>query len=159
MTYKEFEEKVKEWGEKYNYNVVVEKNISDGNIGIMLKDKPCCIVHKLERFVMDLMWIAYKELPENERNDLFQIVTEFSATKIKDREDEKKFIIPLPGLVTTDGRQQYLSQESQYNHKDCKFFASRRDKTLRQIWKEKHLKHVPEIYRQFAVEFDEEKEI
>lgn len=152
MTYKEFEEKVKEWGEKYNYNVVVEKNISDDSIGIMLKDKPCCIVHKLERFVMDLMWIAYKELPENERNDLFKIVTEFSATKIKDREDEKQFIIPLPVLVTTDGKRQYLT----YN--DCKFFASIRDKTLRQTWGEEHLESVPEFYRQFAVEFYEWQE-
>ena len=25
-------------------------------------------------------------------------------------------------------------------------------------WKEEHLKHVPEFYRQFAVELDEEKE-
>ena len=152
MTFKELQKKVKEWGEKYNHNVVIDNNISDGNIGIMLKDKPCCIVHKLERFVMDLMWIAYKELPENERNDLFQIVTEFSATKIKDREDEKQFIIPLPVLVTTDGKRQYLT------YKDCRFFASRRDKTLRQTWGEEHLKSVPDFYRQFAVEFYEWQE-
>lgn len=37
-----------------------------------------------------------KELPENERNDLFKIVTEFSATKIKDREDEKKIYYSTP---------------------------------------------------------------
>ena len=156
MTFKEFEKKVKEWGEKYNYNVVVDNNISDGNIGIVLGDEHAnhmvCIVNKLERFVMDLMWIAYKELPENERNDLFQIVTEFSATKIKDREDEKQFIIPLPVLVTTDGKQQYLT------YKDCRFFASRRDKTLRQTWGEEHLKSVPDFYRQFAVEFYEWQE-
>lgn len=149
MTFKEFEEKVKEWGEKYNHNAVVENNVTDDSIGIILKDKPCCVVHKLERFVMDLMWIAYIELPENERNDLFKIVTEFSATKIKDREDEKKFIIPLPMLVTTDGKQQYLT------YKDCRFFASRRDENLRQIWREEHLKSVPKFYRQLAVELDE----
>ena len=152
MTYKELQKKVKEWGEKYNHNVVIDNNVTDDSIGIILKDKHCCVVHKLERFVMDLMWIAYKELPENERNDLFQIVTEFSATKIKDREDEKKFIIPLPILVTTDGKQQYLT------YKDCRFFASRRDKTLRQTWGEEHLKSVPDFYRQFAVEFDEWQE-
>ena len=64
-------------------------------------------------------------------------------------EDEKMFIIPLPGLVTTDGKQQYLT------HRDNTFFACRREKELRQIWKEEHLKFVPEVYRQFAVEFDD----
>lgn len=75
--------------------------------------------------------------------------TEFAATKPEDRKDEKMFIIPLPGLVTTDGRQQYLT------HKDCNFFACRRKNNLRQTWKEEHLKFVPEVYRQFAVEFDD----
>lgn len=76
----------------------------------------------------------------------------FKEGQLGDREDEKRFIIPLPELITTDGKQQYLT------HKDCKFFASRRDERLRQIWKEEHLKFVPEIYRQFAVEFEKEEE-
>ena len=64
-------------------------------------------------------------------------------------DEEEMFIIPLPGLVTTDGKQQYLT------HRDNTFFACRREKELRQIWKEEHLKFVPEVYRQFAVEFDD----
>ena len=62
---------------------------------------------------------------------------------------EKRFIIPLPGLITTDGEQQYLT------YKDDKFFVSRRDEDLRQIWKRSHLDFVPEVYREFAVEFEE----
>lgn len=65
---------------------------------------------------------------------------------------EKRYIVPLPGLVTTDGQQQYLS------NKAGKWFASRRDQRLRQTWKEEHLDYVPKIYRQFAVELEDSKE-
>lgn len=58
----------------------------------------------------------------------------------------KRFIVPLPGLITTDGAQQYLT------NKDSTWFASRRDENLRQTWKWEHLGYVPEIYRQFAVD-------
>lgn len=154
MTFKEFKEKIKAWGEKYNYNTVVYD--CDDHIKITVEDEDfihmICAVHKTERFVMDLVWMAYRLLPENEKHDLFEIVTEFSATSIKDREDEKVFIIPLPRLFTTDGKRQYLT------YKDCRYFASRRKKNLRQTWREEHLKYVPEFYRQFAKEFDEDKE-
>lgn len=58
----------------------------------------------------------------------------------------KRFIVPLPGLVTTDGQQQYLT------NKGGTWFASRRCADLRQTWKKEHLDYVPEIYRQFAVD-------
>ena len=58
----------------------------------------------------------------------------------------KRFIVPLPGLVTTDGQQQFLT------NKGGTWFASRRVKSLRQTWKWEHLDYIPEIYRQFAVD-------
>lgn len=58
----------------------------------------------------------------------------------------KRFIVPLPGLVTTDGKQQYLT------NKGGTWFASRRDGNLRQTWKWEHLDYIPEVYRQFAVD-------
>lgn len=58
----------------------------------------------------------------------------------------KRFIVPLPGLVTTDGQQQYLT------NRKGKWFACRRHGKLRQTWKEEHLDYIPEIYRQFAVD-------
>lgn len=58
----------------------------------------------------------------------------------------KRFIVPLLGLVTTDGQQQYLT------NKGGTWFASRRDENLRQTWKWEHLDYIPEIYRQFAVD-------
>lgn len=157
MTFKELKEKIKEWGEKYNYKTIV--NDCDGYIEILLQGHythMLCTIRKSERFVVNLNWEKYRNLPENAKLDLFKIVTEFSATKIEDREDDKVFIIPLPSLVTTDGRQQYLTK------KGCRFFASRRrrekNSALRQTWKEEDLKSVPKFYRQFAVEFNEEKE-
>ncbi len=71
-----------------------------------------------------------------------------AKTPLEEREEEKRYIIPLPHLVTTDGEQQFLT------HKGS-FFASRRDKKLRQTWKEEHLKYVPEEYRKYAVEVEE----
>lgn len=64
----------------------------------------------------------------------------------------KRFIVPLPGLVTTDGQQQYLT------NKGGTWFASRRDESLRQTWKWEHLGYIPEVYRQFAVELEDLKE-
>ena len=160
MKYKEFKKEVEYWGKTYNYNPTV--NVGSIYIDILFEHvhytNTVCTIHKSERCVIDLNCKLYRNLSENAKHHLFYIIVEFAATPIEEREDEKSFIIPLPKLVTTDGRQQYLSQENKYNHKDCKFFASRRNETLRQIWKEKHLKHVPEFYRQFAEEFHEGEE-
>lgn len=61
----------------------------------------------------------------------------------------KRYIVPLPWLVTTDGQQQYLT------NKAGTWFASRKDKGLRQTWKWEHLDYIPEVYRHFAVEVEE----
>lgn len=58
----------------------------------------------------------------------------------------KRFIVPLPGLVTNDGQQQYLTNRA------GKWFACRRRGDLRQTWKWEHLGYIPEVYRQFAVD-------
>lgn len=97
-------------------------------------------------------------------NDLF-IYNRFAAEKWLDAYDvsinrfevlrnakkaEKRFVVPLPNLKTSDGEQQYLT------HADNTFFASRRDKDLRQTWKEEHLRYIPDEYRGYAVEMGEE---
>lgn len=153
MKYSELKKAIEEWGEKYHYKPVIKAGcqyieiVLEGN-GYVSR---ICVISKSERFVLDLIWPAHRDLSENAKNDLFKIVTKLAGTDPKDREDEKRFIIPLLGLVTTDGKQQYLSHKGN-------FFASRRDEELRQTWKEEHLKFVPEVYRQFAEEFDEDRE-
>lgn len=102
------------------------------------------------------LWVnsSEGEIDLDDELDFISACIELGKTPLADRKGEKKFIIPLPGLVTTDGSQQYLTE------KDGHFFASRKktDKTLKQIWKEERLELIPEQYRQFAVEFDEGKE-
>lgn len=109
--------------------------------------------HRIDNDILLWAETSEGEINLNDELDFINACIELGNTPLADRESEKRFIIPLPGLVTTDGKQQYLT------HKDCKFFASRRDETLRQTWKEEHLEIIPEEYRQFAEEFDERKEL
>lgn len=154
MKYKEFEEQVEVWGRKHGYatRVIFEDfntyiEVGTGNDAFIVAH-----VSNIYMFTLETRWNYSTKITNHARGELFDILVDLAKTPPGDRKDEKRFIIPLPELVTTDGKQQYLT------HKDCKFFASRRDETLRQTWKEEHLKFVPEVYRQFAVEFDEGKE-
>ena len=149
MKYKEFKEKVEDWGEKYNINTLIETDYERIKIKIYYADSYRSVAHidPCNTFSVNLFFFYFNILPDDAKEDLFKIITELAATEPKDRKDEKRFIIPLPGLVTTDGEQQYLTQNGS-------FFASRRDKRLKQTWKEEHLKFVPEVYRQFAVEVE-----
>lgn len=76
----------------------------------------------------------------------------FAETPPDERGMETRYIIPLPRLKTTNGEQQYLTQKGK------NWFACRRTPSLRQTWKEEHLQYIPEEYRKYAVELDEEKE-
>ena len=76
----------------------------------------------------------------------------FAETPPDERGMETRYIVPLPRLKTTDGEQQYLTQKGK------NWFACRRTPSLRQTWKEEHLQYIPEEYRKYAVELDEEKE-
>ena len=154
MKYSEFKERIEVWGQKHGY--VIRVIIGNFNTDIKVESDGAfyfnTYISNEHRFVLNTDWIYFKEIEENARGEFFSIIFQLATTPIEGREDEKSFIIPLPGLVTTDGKQQYLSQD--YN-----FFASRRDRTLKQTWKEEDLKFVPEIYRQFAEEFGKGKEL
>lgn len=154
MKYKEFKKAVEDWGRKYNYAAEVTMGgfytfikVGAGNDAFIAAH-----VSNIYMFILETNWNYSTKITTHARGELFDILVELAKTPPEDRKDKKRFIIPLPGLVTTDWEQQYLS------HKNGSFFASRRDSKLRQIWKEEHLKYIPEIYRQFAVEFDEDKE-
>lgn len=58
---------------------------------------------------------------------------------------EKKYTIPMPGLQTSNGGQQFLSE------KDGNYFSCKRTKGLHQVFTEDELNgEVPEVYREFA---------
>ena len=59
---------------------------------------------------------------------------------------KKKYRIPLPNLITTDGMQQYLTE------KDGHWFASRLTDNLKQEWTEDELDSIPGAYRICAKE-------
>lgn len=84
------------------------------------------------------------------RLDLLDVLYKFAKTPIEEREIEKRYIIPLPQLITTDEEQQYLTQKGE------KLFACRRNKELRQTWKEEQLQYIPEEYREYAAVFNED---
>ena len=95
------------------------------------------------------VWIEITYYCDESDMRMMEASIAYAKTPPKEREEEKRYIVPLPGLTTTDGEQQYLT------HKKGHFFASRRNKYLRQTWEEKNLCDLPEQYRIYAVEVEE----
>ena len=75
----------------------------------------------------------------------------YAETPLDERQEEKRYIIPLPHLKTNNGEQLFLTHQGN-------FFPHVRNTGLRQTWKEKDLIHIPEEYRDFAVEIVEVEE-
>ena len=142
MTYKEIEKIAKKYGWTTTRAATlyrIEKEYGDSTTNYI-------VIGKFNRNVIFL---------KNERcnpGDLIVIKSaiELAETPLGEREEEKRYIIPLPYLVTTDGERQYLTHNGS-------FFACRRNKDLRQTWKEKDLIHIPVEYRGFAVEIEVEE--
>ena len=151
MKYKEFKEKIEDWGQKYGY--VTEVTIDDSHtfvkVGVYKASYIVAHLSAIYTFVLGTNWDYVMKIEECARGELFDILVELSKTPPEEREEEKRFIVPLPGLTTTDGWQQYLTQAQ------GTFFASRRNVLLRQTWKEKDLKNLADDYVKFAVEVEE----
>ena len=135
---------------KHNLHFKVRKYIFETEIFMVadedLKDLMIARIYERKANALETMYVNFLSLEDDIRAELLDIFVEYAKTPPDEREEEKRFIVPLPGLVTTDGEQQYLT------HKEEHFFACRRNKDLRQTWKEKHLKYIPEEYRKYAVE-------
>lgn len=91
----------------------------------------------------------FDKLEPYKSHKLLDAIIDYAYTPFDQREEEKRYIFPLPGLITTDGEQQYLTQVGRH------WFACRRKKDLRQTWKDEHIKYVPELYRDFKEEIKE----
>lgn len=85
----------------------------------------------------------------SERDKVLNAFVELMNTPPEEWHEPKRYIFPLPGLTTTDGQQQYLTQKGTH------WFAARRNKDLRQTWKEEHIKWIPKEYRHLKVEYPE----
>ncbi|MFR7348872.1 hypothetical protein [Peptoniphilus sp.] len=135
----------------YDVTFRISKDISFTNFVIIddYEESYICIVCENKENILSTNFASFYNLEDGLKDKLFNLFVEYAKTPISEREEEKRFIVPLPGLVTTDGRQQYLT------HKLGKFFACGRDGKLRQTWKEKDLGYIPEEYRKYAVELRE----
>lgn len=69
-------------------------------------------------------------------------------------EPEQLYYIPLPHLVTSDGKQQVLSKIEN----DENYFASRPTSYLKQRFTKEEIAQVPEIYKFYATLIEEESE-
>ena len=83
--------------------------------------------------------------------EVIKAAMELAETPPEERREEKRYIIPLPHLKTSNGEQLFLTHQGN-------FFPHVRNTGLRQTWKEKDLIHIPEEYRGFAVEIVEVEE-
>lgn len=147
MEYTEFKDRINEIAHKYNLNLKVTEDVA--NIYIKMGEMICAYTKKAVLCFINTDFGAMYYFNEKPRVEMLEALCELSKTPLEERQEEKRYIIPLPHLVTTDGEQQYLS------NKGGTWFASRKDKELRQTWKERHLKHIPEEYRKYAVEVKE----
>ena len=143
MRIDELKKKLEVIGEKYNTHFEVEQYPKE--FFVRINDKIITRIYDEAENTLDTTYSAFMRLNEDLRTELFNIFIEYAKTPISEREEGKRYIVPLPGLVTTDGKQQYLT------HREGRFFASKRRKKLRQTWKEKDLKYIPTAYRQYAV--------
>ncbi|MDM8266520.1 hypothetical protein QUW44_05010 [Limosilactobacillus pontis] len=66
--------------------------------------------------------------------------------------EEEQYIIPIPGLSTTSGHQQFLTE------KDGVYFSCRRNEDLHQVLTEGELNTVPSAYRDYAEPLNEYEE-
>lgn len=151
MRFKELIDKVDNWGKKHNVDTLIKK----GEFNTIIKAETnykngatfniLATISNNERLKFALLWEPNKNITIEAKDELFEIIVEFAKTWPNNREGEGRFIIPLPNLKTTDGEQQYLTQNGS-------FFASRRDNELKQIWAEKDLKYIPEEYKKYAID-------
>lgn len=147
MKIKEFKRAISNLGLQYGMDFQVR--VYDPSFYVMSGDEIYACVSKTERYMLDTNYMLFSQLKEDIREDLFKIIYKFAKTPPKEIQDEKRYIVPLPHLVTSDGIQLYLTHQ-------VNFFPSIRDKKLRQTWKEEHLKYIPEEYRKYAVEVEDE---
>lgn len=148
MKITEFKKAVENIGVCNKLDLKVEKD--DVYYYIMLGGLACVIISKTNLYAIDTGFAKFINLAENVRRNLFEVVYEFTKTPLDERQEEKRYIIPLPHLKTSNGEQLFLTHQGN-------FFPHVRNTKLRQVWKEKNLIHIPEEYREFAVEIEVEE--
>lgn len=149
MKVEEFKEIIDTIGFYAKLNLEVEEDAFD----FIIKEnhKRCATVSKSTLYCIDTYYKNFEKLDDNVRANLLDVINKLAETPLEERQEEKRYIIPLPHLKTSDGKQLFLTHQGN-------FFLCERNMRLRQTWKEKDLIHIPEEYRKFAAEIAEVEE-
>lgn len=113
------------------------------------------VIHDMEntieisRIYINRIWVNNSGYTNDADMNMLEGAMAYVKTPLEDRGDPKIYIVPLPGLVTTDGEQQYVTKRGSY------WFASRRQMHLKQTWREGSLYEIPKEYRDYAVEVED----
>ena len=91
MKNKEFEEKVKSWGQKYNYVTKVSIGYTQTTIRVEYNGELNFIagISNRYQFVIDTDWDIFKDLEKHIREELFHILIELAKTPIGERLEKK----------------------------------------------------------------------
>ena len=133
---------------------IAEKNgykISRNESFISLKKTRDISTNTLEISRADVghLWIENSVYCDDADMNMIEGAVKYAKTPLDDRGEPTIYNVPLPHLVTTDGEQQYLTKKGKT------WFASRRQKHLKQTWKEGSLHEIPEEYRKYVKEVEE----
>lgn len=146
MKIEEFKKAIESIGLQYGINLKVTDDIYF--FFIESDTKTLATIPKTVKCLCNINYNNFLELEEELKQDLLDVIYKFVSTPIPEREDSKRYIIPLPHLKTSNGEQLFLTHQGN-------FFPHVRNTELRQTWKGKDLIHIPEEYRDFAVEIVE----
>lgn len=146
MTYQKFEKVIAEIGKKYNVDIFVYRRgnslFVSNDVYDILAEVSC-----IYSAVVSTDFLLFPFLNEKLQIDILNACVQLASTPLGLREE--KYIVPLPGLITTDGEQQYITE------RDGRWFACRRTEHLTQTWTKGQLHQIPEEYRKYAVEVEE----
>ena len=91
MRYKEFEDKIEDWGEKYGYETEVVFGGFYTNVEVGTDEAYYVAAHISNIFMFDLetRWDYSTKIKNHARGELFDILIEFAKTPLEDRRDEE----------------------------------------------------------------------
>lgn len=155
----EQDEEVEEKGEQMTYKEL--KKIAKKNEYRISRHKAgfCTVLNReslgggntitISEDTQNRLWIETPSCVDDKDMDMMEAAMAYVKTPTDDRGAPTIYNVPLPHLVTTDGEQQYLTKRGSH------WFASRRQKHLKQTWREGSLHEIPEEYRKYVKEVEE----
>lgn len=112
MKVKEFKRAISNIGLQYGMNFEVK--VYSHTYYIVSGDNFYACVSKTERYMVDTNYLQFSRLKENIREDLLKVMYKFARTPLGERQEGKRYIVPLPRLKTSDGKQLFLTHQGNF---------------------------------------------